>query len=329
MAHIPEYKSIYRFILESLEREAVTRRELVEKTIAALCPEKTDIKSNELVGAYTRLRSSVGIVVNEMVKKGVIELTDGAKYVKKTDKSIAIRIEECEEEILKLVSEAPRSKSEIRERLVDFFGTDTTSSAKDDNQLLTYIGQILKSLLGDGSFTVKDGIYSVAPQKSADIKSKAEMLDLKAAFLTRVHSHGGEFFEYYFLELTKRYLLRFGKTIIEGYVTGGSDDGGIDGVIRTKDSLGFIETIMIQTKNRTDTVNETDVRGFLGAVYAKRGSRGIFATISNFHPMAIQLINSVDELVGIDGAKIFSMACDTSYGIKRDGNKFIIDDEII
>ena len=329
MAFIPEYKNIYRFILDSLEAEAVARRELIEKTIATLCPDEKGLCAKDLGEAYTKLRSSVGIVINDMVKKGVIEMTDGGKYVKKTDKTVAIRIEECEEEILKLVSLKPRTRTEIRESLVEFFGTDATPGARDDNQLYTYIGQILKSLIGDGSFTVTDGIYSVAPQKCADIKNKAEMLDLKAAFLARVHSRGGEFFEYYFLELVKRYLLRFGKTIIEGYVTGGSDDGGLDGVVRTKDSLGFIETIMIQTKNRTDTMNETDVRGFLGAVYAKRGSRGIFATISDFHPMAIRLIDSVDELVGIDGAKIFSMACDTSYGIKREGGKLVIDEEII
>ena len=329
MAYIPEYKNIYRFILDSLENEPKARRELIEKTISSLCPDEKGLCDKELGGAYTRLRSYSGIVINDMIKKGIIEMTDGGKYVKKTDKTVAIRIEECEEEILKLVSEAPRSRAEIRERLVDFFGTDATPGAKDDNQLFTYIGQILKSLLADGSFTVKDGIYSVAPQKYAYIKNKAEMLDLKAAFLARVHSCGGEFFEYYFLKLVEKYLLRFGKTIIESYVTGGADDGGIDGVIRTKDSLGFVETTMIQTKNRTDTMTETDVRGFLGAVYAKRGSRGIFATTSDFHPMAIRLIDSVDELVGIDGAKIFAMACDTSYGIKRDGDRLLIDEEII
>ena len=329
MAHIPEYKSIYRFILDSLEGEGVARRELIEKTIASLCPDENGLCGKELGGAYTRLRSSVGIVINEMLKKGVIDMTDSGKYIKKTDKTVAIRIEECEEEILKLVSTAPRSKNEIRERLVEFFGTDATPGARDDNQLFTYIVQILKSLVKDGSFTVKDGIYSVSPKKEAYIKDKAEMLDLKAEFISRVHSRGGEFFEYYFLKLVEKYLLRFGKTIIESYVTGGSDDGGIDGVVRTKDSLGFVETIMIQTKNRTDTMNETDVRGFLGAVYAKRGSRGIFATTSNFHPMAIRLIDSVDELVGIDGTKIFSMACDTSYGIKREGDKLVIDEEII
>lgn len=329
MANIPEYKSIYRYILDALDGEAILRRELVEKAISSLCPEEAKLCGKELGSAYTRLRSSVGIVINDMEKKGIIEMTSGGKYVRKTDKAIAIKMDECEEEILKLVSSAPRTKVEIREYLTDFFGTDTTPSARDDNQLFTYIGQILKSLVNDGSFTVNGGTYSVAPKKYAYIKNKAEMLDLKAAFLSRVHSHGGEFFEYYFLKLVEKYLLRFGKTIIESYVTGGADDGGIDGVIRTRDALGFVETIMIQTKNRTDTMNETDVRGFLGAVYAKRGSRGIFATIADFHPMAIRLIDSVDELVGIDGAKVFSMACDTSYGIKREGERLVIDDEII
>ena len=100
-------------------------------------------------------------------------------------------------------------------------------------------------------------------------------------------------------------------------------------MVRTADSLGFRETIMIQTKNRSDTISETDVRSFYGAVCAKQGSRGIFATISNFHPGAQRLLNSLDDCVGVDGDKIFAMACDTSYGIKREGEKLIIDREII
>ena len=144
-----------------------------------------------------------------------------------------------------------------------------------------------------------------------------------------MHSRGGEFFEIYFLNLLKRYLARIGKNIIDSYVTGGSDDGGIDGVVHTADSLGFRETIMIQTKNRTDIISETDVRSFYGAVCAKRGSRGIFATISTFHPMAQKLLDSLDDCVGVDGNRIFAMACDTSYGIKREGEKLIIDREII
>ena len=72
MANIPEYKSIYRYILDALDGEAILRRELIEKAISSLCPEEAKLCGKKLGGAYTRLRSSVGIVINDMEKKGII-----------------------------------------------------------------------------------------------------------------------------------------------------------------------------------------------------------------------------------------------------------------
>ena len=86
---------------------------------------------------------------------------------------------------------------------------------------------------------------------------------------------------------------------------------------------------MVQTKNRIDISTETDIRGFYGAVCAKQGSRGIFATSSDFHPMATKFLDSIDNCVGVNGDKIFSMASETGYGIKNDGTKLLIDNEII
>ena len=86
---------------------------------------------------------------------------------------------------------------------------------------------------------------------------------------------------------------------------------------------------MFQTKNRRDISNETDVRGFYGAVCARQGSRGIFATTSDFHPMAVKFLDSIDNCVGVNGEKIFSMATETGYGIKNNNNRLVIDTEII
>ena len=99
--------------------------------------------------------------------------------------------------------------------------------------------------------------------------------------------------------------------------------------MKTEDSLGFRETVMVQTKNRVETANETTVRGFYGAVCARQGSRGIFATISDFHPAASELLDSIDNCVGVNGDKIFSMACDTSYGILRENSRLKIDSGVI
>ena len=329
MARIPEYKNIFGYVLDALDNDELTRRELIDSVIDGFALSAEELADKAVGSHYSELRSSAGIVISDMDAKGIIAKDDGGRYRRATEKIVAIRIDECEEEILNIVKSSPMSKAEIKDSLVSYFGTDKTASVKDDNHLFTYMGQILKSLVAEGVFDFDGVKYSIAPEKSAYIKNRTEVLSLKSAFLSRVHSRGGEFFEVYFLNLLKRYLARIGKNIIEGYVTGGSDDGGIDGVVRTADSLGFRETIMIQTKNRSDIISETDVRSFYGAVCAKQGSRGIFATISNFHPGAQRLLNSLDDCVGVDGDKIFAMACDTSYGIKREGEKLIIDREII
>ena len=106
-------------------------------------------------------------------------------------------------------------------------------------------------------------------------------------------------------------------------------DGGIDGILETVDSLGFRETIMVQTKNRLETTNETTVRGFYGAVCARQGSRGIFATTSDFHYAAKGFLESIDNCVGVDGKKIFEMALETRYGIKKCGAELSVDEKII
>ena len=154
------------------------------------------------------------------------------------------------------------------------------------------------------------------------------MLKLKVEFLSKLHAKGGEFFEHYFMNLLAKYLIRCGKTVTESFVTGSSADGGIDGIAKTVDALGFRETIMVQTKNRNSITNETDVRGFYGAVCAAQGSRGIYAVTSDFHPTAKAFLASIDNCVGINGEKLFTMAADTSYGIIRKNGILSIDSEV-
>ena len=280
-------------------------------------------------GRLNTLRSRIGMVITDMEAKRIISREPSGLYLKIEEKEVAIRIEECEREILDILRLKPKTKHQIKDALISFFGTDSTPSARDDNKLFTYMGQILKRLVGDGILHFDGSIYSIAPEKSAYIKNRREVLELKAMFLSRIHSHGGEFFEHYFMNLIAKYLALKGKNVIESHVTGGSDDGGIDGIVRTVDCLGFREIIMVQTKNRTDISTETDIRGFYGAVCAKQGSRGIFATTSDFHPMATKFLDSIDNCVGVNGDKIFSMAIESGYGIINDGSKLIIDNEII
>ena len=86
---------------------------------------------------------------------------------------------------------------------------------------------------------------------------------------------------------------------------------------------------MVQTKNRNTVINERDVRGFYGAVCARRGTRGIFATTSTFHSGAISFFEGIDDCIGIDGDRVFFMALECAHGIKRINREYIVDDAVI
>jgi restriction endonuclease Mrr len=131
------------------------------------------------------------------------------------------------------------------------------------------------------------------------------------------------------MNLLEKYVTLHGKTATQNTTVGGSEDGGIDGILVTKDCLGFEERVLVQTKNRRMTFAEREIRGFYGALRAARGSRGIFATTGSFHDGAIRFLDSLPDLIGIDGYRLFEMAKETLYGIKKCGGKLAVDDKVI
>ncbi|MBO7304006.1 MAG: restriction endonuclease [Clostridia bacterium] len=329
MKNIQDYRIIYRAILDALDGDSQPRRALIDSAINAFRLSAEEIADKSTNGRLNVLRATSGTVINEMRKRGVITKLESGEYIRNTEKPVAIRMERCEEAILGLLADKPMSRKDIRAELILAFETDKTVTNKDDNTLFSIIGQILKRLVADGTLSYDGTIYRIKPEEQASLKNRREVLSLKADFLAKVHSMGGEFFEKFFMNLLARYFIRCGKTVTESTVTGVSADGGIDGIIKTTDTLGFKETIMVQTKNRNTFTTETDVRSFWGAVCAAQGTRGIYAIISDFHPTAKQLLDSIDSCVGVNGDKIFTMAIDVGYGIKRDGDRLVIDRSVL
>ena len=319
------HKKIYGTVLEVLANRQMTHNALIEEAISLLYD---GIDTSGQVGDFTEIRGLVGSVVSEMKSDGVI-LYDSALYTVGADGDMPLRMERCEKEIVSFLTFGAKNKAEIRSRMREVFKTDKTKSDHDDKILYNYIGQILRRLVDLGIIELSDGLYSIKAQTQADTSNLNEMLELKSLFLTRIHRNGGEFFEHYILTLLKKNEQSYGKTVTECRTTGGAADGGVDGIIKTVDYLGFRDTVLIQAKNRTDVTTETTVRGFLGAVYANGGNKGIFATTSDFHPAAKVFLSGLDNCVGVNGDDIFKMACKHLYGIKKKSGKLVIDNKIL
>lgn len=167
---------------------------------------------------------------------------------------------------------------------------------------------------------------------------------LKAEFLKRLRSLGGDYFEYYSVYLLERYSLRNGRRLEGMRVSGGERDGGIDGEIELTDKFGFRETIYIQSKNWDPSkgdlekwvVGETLLQQFIGAVacrQAKEGkqhSRGIFITTSHFTPEAKELLDTMsDEFIGYDSDDVFEAAKECSFGLVKKDGEWALDEELL
>ena len=140
---------------------------------------------------------------------------------------------------------------------------------------------------------------------------------------------GGKFFESFVANLLEKYFTLSGKMVVYCDITGGSDDGGIDVELEIIDYLGFVETIVAQTKCRDRAhVTEKEVREFYGAMNAKGATRGIYVTTTQFHESAENFIEAIGDLVGIDGEKLFNLVRRTSYGINKHKEGFTFDEAI-
>ncbi|MBO5907363.1 MAG: restriction endonuclease [Clostridia bacterium] len=329
MSITPGHSKIYKQIVTLLERVRLSRQDIILSCIRSAGLLENEGDAHAIGSAHNRLRSNVGAVLNEMEARDLIATDTGGLYYLVSAKPVIIRIEKCENEIIKSLTASPLTKRELRDKLKNVFGTDKTATTRDDETLFSFMGQVLKKLQTLGIISLSGDVYSLTKSASAKADDINAMLSLKSDFLSKIHMRGGEFFENYFLALLSKYSQKHGRKILECYVTGGAADGGIDGVMRTEDSLGFLETTMVQTKNRNEIVSETDVRGFYGAVCAKRGSRGIFATTSDFHSGAQSFLDSLDDCVGINGERLFKMALECQYGIKKSAGKLVVDTKII
>ena len=165
---------------------------------------------------------------------------------------------------------------------------------------------------------------------------------LKEAFLKRLRSLGGNYFEYYAIYLLERYSRMNGRRLECLRVSGGEYDGGIDGELELTDRLGFRETIYIQAKNWEPTderwwIGETLLQQFIGAVayrQAKEGKqhcRGMFITTSAFTTGAKEMLEKMsDRFVGYDGDELYETAKECEFGLIKDGKGgWKIDEELL
>ena len=228
-------KKAYSKMINVLLKAPATRRQVINAYIETL-----GLTAEELADKSTKSRANIersiaGAMLDDMVARGMVVKTADGVYSATDQRPVLIRNERCESEILKMLKKGPMQKSAIRSELIRIFGTDKTVTERDDSKLFAYMAEALRRMVNDGVLTEINKEYSLAVKTAARIDDINGMLNLKTAFLSQLHRRGGEFFETYFMNLLERYVSHYGKSVISNSTTGGSADGGIDGIMETVD----------------------------------------------------------------------------------------------
>lgn len=178
-------------------------------------------------------------------------------------------------------------------------------------------------------------------QKQKQLSSDEKLCE---AFLKRMRSLGGDYFEYYSVYLLERYSMKNGRRLEGMRISGGDHDGGIDGEIELTDKFGFKETIYIQSKNWDPgkgkeeywVVGETLVQQFIGACACKQAKdgkqhcRGVFVTTSRFTPDAKHIFEDMsDRFVGYDGNDLYEAAKECEFGVIKKNGEWTLDEKLL
>ena len=297
---------------------SATRNQIIDGALLVYGLTERELEDFSPKSKNTIIRSYIGTALNDLTNKKDIKRT-GDTYSLVKEELVIISEDECETKIKEILEGGAFSKEEIFQKLEGYFGTQQTVSFKDDYTLRSIAGNMLLNLCDNGEIEIVSGKYSLKSTNDDEIyDTPLPENEFKPKFFKNLWLMGGKFFESFVANLLEKYYTLSGQMVVYCDITGGSDDGGIDIILETVDYLGFSEKIVSQTKCRDRAhVTEKEVREFYGAMNAIGATRGIYVTTTHFHTSAEYFLDSVSDLVGIDGEKLFELVKKTSYGIKK------------
>ncbi|MEA4965151.1 MAG: restriction endonuclease [Oscillospiraceae bacterium] len=323
-----EEQKLKAMLLElAAKRPGLRRKQLIEACVDQLDFRAEELRDHSVSSPVIREKSRIGAILTALIENGDIGETESGRLTVQRGIAALRRQEETERLVLRCLA-----GGETWQKAQLFAEADRTMQGPDVHP---EVGQAIARLLREKRILeVPDG-YLLRPASHYPNTELGNWLlearnggDLKNCFLSAIHVRGGEWFEAYAVRLLAEYYRQCGNTVTRAAVTGGSDDGGLDGVIETTDWLGFREKTLLQMKNRSVVIAPKDIREFYGAVCAEHGTRGVFITISTFHLEAQRLLDKVDNLIGVDGDKLLAIAKLCRFGILDRDGRLTLDDDL-
>lgn len=311
------------------------RKPLINECVSLFGLSKVEIKDKSYNSIFTKCKSLVGSVINEMINDGYLFLTDAKVLVLLTDIKVILKEDEITNFIGSLLKKTDLSRDDIINSCVRKYKTDKTSTLDDDIELINLIDKILNKYINKQVLKQEKELYSFTSSKTGldcviqNIIDESKTISLYDSLVKAISIKGGEFFEAFSVKVLTEYFKYSNNEILDSRVTGGSSDNGIDGIIEYKTKLEKEVLVLIQAKARTSSqVTLKEVREFYGAFKSHNRGIGIFTTNYTFHNEAIKFAKDLEDLILVDGKKFEELCLLTKTAIKKYNDRYILDKDI-
>lgn len=161
----------------------------------------------------------------------------------------------------------------------------------------------------------EDGEGLLSPEEEIDAAYSRLRDDIETLLLSNLRAAEPAFLEKTVIDLLG--AMGYGADEDALVVTGGSGDGGIDGIVRL-DKLG-LEHIYVQAKRHEaeNKVQRKDIQAFFGALTDRNATKGLFITTGYFASGAKDFAERREGIILIDGDRLASLMIDHGVGVQR------------
>ena len=288
---LPDYQSLMLPALNALADGAETRISEVRARIASaegLAPE--DVQEKPPGGRQSTFEKRVGWGISQLERAGLLERVRRAVY-------------RLTPEGKRLLAQAPARVDMARLREYPSYAEWSKRANATSSE-------------GDVVSVPDDGCMGDTPEETLARAARQLRGALEADVLDRIRKAGSAFLERVTIDLLIAMGYGGGNAAM-GRVTGRSGDGGIDGTIR-EDALGLDE-VYVQAKKYADgnTVGESHLRNFAGAIDAAGTTKGVFVTTAGFTRAAKDYVaRSPKRIVLIDGEELARLMVRHGIGVR-------------
>jgi restriction system protein len=177
------------------------------------------------------------------------------------------------------------------------------------------------SLLGDNQHEIQEELQDmeevIDPFEVIEEKFDEIRKELAKSILQKVKKAHWKKLEHIIVELLM--AMNYG----DGKITGKTNDGGIDGIIK-EDKLG-LDNIYLQAKRWDNSIGRELVQSFSGALDDMGAKKGVFITTSHFTKNAIDYAERLQskKIVLIDGETLAKLMIDYDIGVSVK-EKFVV-----